>query len=189
VADVAIQLDPHVHAVQRSRQICARALGYDIPPQLKFGLHAKTTQRTNEICFVHGTSRDDKCWPLDHWVELGRRLIAQGHAIGLPHGSEAERERSEHIARELGEAAHVWPRLDLGALTDRMASCAGVIGVDSGLSHIAVALDVPHVQVYNFDTHWRTGPFDSERQRSVFARPTPTVDAVWHAWEAVRSAS
>jgi heptosyltransferase-1 len=187
VADVAIQLDPHVHAVQRSREICARALGYDIPSQLRFGLHAQRPADVdrNAVCLVHGTSREDKCWPLASWVQLGQRLIAQGHTIALPHGSDEERARSEQIARELGERARVWPRLDLGALTDRIGACAGVIGVDSGLSHIAVALDVPHVQIYNFDTAWRTGPIDAVKQRSVFAQPTPTVDAVWDAWKAV----
>ena len=50
------------------------------------------------------------------------------------------------------------PALPLDALTDALATCAGVVGVDSGLSHIAVALDLPHVQIYNFDTAWRTGP-------------------------------
>ena len=64
-----------------------------------------------------------------------------------------------------------------------MAGCAGVIGVDSGVSHIAVALDLPHVQIYNFDTAWRTGPSEaSGRQVSVFAQPEPTVDDVWQAW-------
>jgi heptosyltransferase-1 len=64
-----------------------------------------------------------------------------------------------------------------------------VIGVDSGLSHIAVALDLPHVQVYNFDTAWRTGPIGSGRQRSVFAQPTPGIEAVWDAWQSVRAAA
>ena len=57
--------------------------------------------------------------------------------------------------------------------------------MDSGLSHIAVALDLPHVQVYNFDTAWRTGPVDAGRQCSVYGRPTPPVDAVWQAWSAL----
>jgi heptosyltransferase-1 len=58
-----------------------------------------------------------------------------------------------------------------------------VIGVDSGVSHIAVALDLPHVQLYNFDTAWRTGPDSAaRRQVSVFAQPAPGVDAVWQAW-------
>jgi heptosyltransferase-1 len=94
--------------------------------------------------------------------------------------------RSELLASGLGAQALVWPRLDLGVLTDRLAACEGVVGVDSGLSHIAVALDLPHVQIYNFDTAWRTGPMPHhERQASVHAQPTPPVQAVWDAWQRV----
>ncbi|AMO24264.1 lipopolysaccharide heptosyltransferase I [Ramlibacter solisilvae] len=189
LADVAIDIEPRVHAVQRSRELCARALGYPVPPGLRFGLRAQapTDGPGRAVCLVHGTSRADKCWPEAHWVALGQRLLTRGFTIGLPHGSEAERERSERIAAELGGGAQVWPRLELGALADRLASCAGVVGVDSGLSHIAVALDLPHVQIYNFDTAWRTGPLDALRQRAVYAQPTPSVDAVWQAWQAVEA--
>lgn len=188
VADVAVPVPPHSHAVARSRLLCAQALGYTVPEWEQFGLAARTEpaqEATKIIAFVHGTSRDDKCWPEAHWLALGQRLIAAGHRIGLPHGSEAERARSERLAAALGPQAEVWPRLDLGALTDRLAACTGVVGVDSGLSHIAVALDRPHVQLYNFDTAWRTGPHGSGRQRSVFAQPAPSVDAVWQAWQQV----
>lgn len=196
VAHVAVAIEPRVHAVRRSRELCARALGYAVPDHEGFGLPApmgtgpaaiKTVAKP-EVAFVHGSSRDDKCWPEDHWLALGRRLIDDGFSIGLPHGSDAERARSERIAQALGSNAQAWPRMDLGALTDRMAACAGVIGVDSGLSHIAVALDRPHVQIYNFDTAWRTGPVGRARQASVFARPTPAVDAVWAAWRQVEAA-
>lgn len=194
VADVAVSVPPHIHAVQRSRVLCAQALGYAMPGALNFGLvaqgavqgGAQATERC--VALVHGTSRGDKCWPEDHWLALGRQLIAAGHTLGLPHGSADEQARSERMAQALGPQAQVWPRLDLGTLTDRLAACAGVIGVDSGLSHIAVALDLPHVQVYNFDTAWRTGPFDSTRQCSVFAQPTPGVDAVWRGWQQVAAA-
>ena len=189
LADLAIRIEPHVHAVQRSRELCARALGYAVPEFLRFGLAAPTQtagDASKTIAFVHGTSRDDKCWPETHWVALGQRLIAAGHAIALPHGSDAERARSERLAQALGPQAGVWPRLDLAALTQRLGACAGAIGVDSGLSHIAVALDLPHVQLYNFDTAWRTGPLQAgpgpARQLSVFAQPAPAVDAVWQAW-------
>ena len=185
VADVAIRLEPHSHAVQRGRDLCAQALGYTFNGPPRYGLGRAGTAHDNTVVFVHGTSRDDKCWPEEHWLALGTRLVQAGHAIGLPHGSEPERQRSERIAAALGPQAQVWPRLSLDALTTRMAQCAGAIGVDSGLSHIAVALDLPHVQIYNFDTAWRTGPVDVPRQRSVYAVPTPSVDAVWQAWQAV----
>ncbi|MBE7365955.1 lipopolysaccharide heptosyltransferase I [Ramlibacter pallidus] len=185
VADVAVPVEPRSHAVQRSRDVCAQAFGYVPAASLRYGLGRAAATREDTVVLVHGTSRADKCWPEAHWVELGRRLVAQGHGIGLPHGSDDERARSERIAAALGPRAQAWPRLSLDALTARMATCYGAIGVDSGLSHIAVALDLPHVQVYNFDTAWRTGPIGHPRQRSVYAAPAPGVDSVWQAWQAV----
>ncbi|MBG9390126.1 lipopolysaccharide heptosyltransferase I [Caenimonas aquaedulcis] len=189
VADQAIRIEPHVHAIARSRELCAKALGYTAAGADDFGLHALRGELDAPrpcVAFVHGTSREDKCWPEANWVELGRRLIAQRFCIGLPHGGAVELERAQRIADALGSPAAVWPSLDLGALTDKLAACVGVIGVDSGLSHVATALDLPHVQIYNFDTAWRTGPVGG-KQQSVFAQPTPTVDAVWHAWQGVKA--
>jgi heptosyltransferase-1 len=193
VADVAITLQPHVHAVTRSRQLCERALGYRAQGEPRFGLlasdRAAGAHGARCVALVHGTSRADKCWPEANWIDLGRRLIEQGFSPAFPQGSEEERARAERLARELGPMAQVWPRLELGELTDRLAGCHGVIGVDSGLSHIAVALDLPHVQIYNFDTAWRTGPLDTQRQVPVFAQPTPGVEAVWQAWSRVKAAA
>lgn len=196
VAHVALRIEPHVHAVQRSRRLCAAALGYALPQSLNYGLRpyaAAATVAGGPVVLVHGTSRADKCWPETHWLELGGRLIAQGFSVALPHGSEEERERSRRLASQLGPQAEVWTRQDLGTMADRLARSAGVVGVDSGLSHIASALDRPHVQIYNFDTAWRTGPLASSgaasaRQLSVFAQPTPSVDAVWSAWQQATAA-
>ena len=182
VADVAVQITPHIHAVARSRVLCAEALGYDAPALPNFGLGQAAAQRQTSVVLVHGTSRADKEWPLNHWYELGLRLKQAGLTVALPHGNEAERLRSEALADMLPGAV-VWPRLSLDQLTTDMAQCTGVIGVDSGLSHIAVALDLPHVQIYNFDTAWRTGPEGLTRQCSVVDCPTPSVDAVWQAWQ------
>jgi heptosyltransferase-1 len=223
VADVAIRITPHIHAVQRSRELAARALGYTPPASPDFGLNRPLAQAVraqsapeaiaNRIAFVHGTSRADKEWPLAHWTALGRRFNAAGYQIALPAGNAREQATSQKIADALNESeptagppqgglsphggqrstrsdkrggdthAIVWPLLPLDALTHQLAQCAGVIGVDSGVSHIAVALDLPHVQLYNFDTAWRTGPNEaSQRQVSVFAQPAPGVDAVWQAW-------
>ena len=185
VADVAVPVEPQSHAVQRARVLCAQGLGYTFTGPPRFGLGRAEAGRDNTVVLIHGTSRADKCWPEAHWIALGQRLLAQGHGLAFPHGSDEERERSERLAQALGPQAEAWPRLSLDALTERMARCAGAIGVDSGLSHIAVALDLPHVQIYNFDTAWRTGPLDAAHQRSVYAAPTPEVDAVWQAWRAV----
>lgn len=202
VADVAIRLDPHVHAVQRARDLCAKALGYQISNFnvhfISFGLLGEVfigyyaiNNIAKSVIFAHGSSRQDKLWPIDNWVELGRRLHEEGLYVALMHGSDAEEHRSKSIASQLPNA-QVLPRLSLDALLDVLGSSAGVVGVDSGLSHMAVALALPHVQIYNFDTAWRTGPALSfplhvVRQLSVYAKPTPSVEDVWQAWKAVNA--
>jgi heptosyltransferase-1 len=188
VADVAVPITPHIHAVARGRVMCAKALGYEVPASLNYGLGHAAPDRKPWVALVHGTSRADKEWPLSHWHDVGLRLKQQGLDVVLPHGNEAERIRSVAMADML-PGAQVWPRLSLDALTTEMAHCTGVIGVDSGLSHIAVALDLPHVQIYNFDTAWRTGPEGLAHQCSVTDCPTPSVDAVWQAWTRCLAAS
>lgn len=190
VADVAIQIEPHIHAVTRSRDLCARALGYEARAEEVYGLQAGARPVSVPIsarpcvALVHGSSRADKQWDKARWVELGGRLDAAGFDVALLHGTAEELQRSEALVTQMRNAV-VWPRLALDDMTAALAGCAGVIGVDSGLSHIAVALDLPHVQIYNFDTAWRTGPVGHARQRSVYAADSPSVAAVWQTWLAV----
>ncbi len=195
LASHSYRIEPHSHAVTRSRLLCAAAFGYAMPPQLRFGLQPPPTTRVGalqRVALVHGTSRADKEWPESHWLGLGQRLLDAGYTLGLPHGNAAEEERSQRLAQAFGARAAVWPRMPLDQLLQQLSVCAGVIGVDSGLSHIAVALDLPHVQLYNTDTAWRTGPLEPgggqvERQVSVSGRPYPGLDAVWGAWGRVGS--
>jgi heptosyltransferase-1 len=201
VADVAISLERHVHAVHRSRLLCAHALGYALADPMSYGLQASgvrpvpaagTDQARPCVVLAHGTSRADKQWPIEHWLELAGALEADGFALALPHGNDEEEQRSQWLAQRC-QHAQVWPRLSLDALLEAMRGCAGVIGVDSGLSHMAVALGLAHVQIYNFETAWRTGPAAAEsapaqRQVSVYAEPTPSVERVWQAWRGVLAA-
>jgi len=190
LVDHAIRIDPHTHALDRARSLCAQALGYRVEGSADFGLRSLATAVPGRplLVFVHGSSRDDKLWPEDSWIAFGERAVAQGWRIALPQAGADELARAKRIAAALGGAAEVWPPMDLDAIVDRMAAAQGVIGVDSGLSHIAVALGLPHVQLYNFATAWRTGPqaaHGQSHQVSVQGSPRPPLDAVWTAWTQV----
>ena len=196
LVDRAIRVEPRTHALDRSRVLASAALGYTLTGPPRFGLRANPVPSdaatAPTLVLVHGTSRDDKLWPERSWIELGERAIAQGWRVALPHAGGLERERAQRIATALGPAATVWPAMSLDALVDRLGASQGVVGVDSGLSHIAVALDLPHVQIYNWPTAWRTGPQAAHGHRhqvSVDARPTPSIDVVWSAWTRVREAA
>jgi len=193
LVDRAIAIEPHTHALDRSRELAARALGYRVAGPPDFGLGRAAVPEAEEpvAAFIHGSSRADKLWPEADWIALGRRLAESGWRIALPQAGEEEAERAARLARAIGAAASVWPAMDLGGVIDRLRDVQGAIGVDSGLSHIAVALDLPHVQIYNFPTAWRTGPLPEHghrHQRAVEGTPAPALDAVWDAWQAVRAA-
>jgi heptosyltransferase-1 len=182
VADRCIALPHHIHAVDRARLLCAQALGYEVPANFQPGLATSQRSPSRQVLCVHGTSRDDKLWPEEHWLELGRRLQQQGFEPAFAHGNDAELARATRLCQQLPGSV-VWPRHGIDDLASHMAHTRGVIGVDSGPSHIAVALGLPHVQIYNHDTAWRTGPQHRPDQISVVGMPYPTIDAVWQAWQ------
>ena len=198
LADVAVPIPVHTAAVERGRMLAGQALGYQPSAVADFGLKmpfphdgygfVATKNIAKRIAFVHGTSRADKEWPLACWIALGQRFVAAGWQVVLAHGNADELATSHKIAAALNapgsqSGALIWPALALDTLVGALAQCGGVIGVDSGVSHIAVALDLPHVQLYNFDTAWRTGPHSATgRQVSVFSQPFPTDLKVWQAW-------
>ena len=197
VADVTVPLTRRLHAVARGRHLAAAALGYSLANTVNYGLkvtedYVIRAQKAPEkvakkILFIHGTSRLDKTWPLQHWVDLGQRMAASGYQVNLMHGNAKELATSQSVAAQLPGSTCVLPLLALDALTCEMARCSGAIGVDSGVNHIAVALGLPHVQIYNFDTAWRTGPQGSSHQLSVFSPGGPSVDTVYQAWLACES--
>ncbi|MEY4755046.1 MAG: lipopolysaccharide heptosyltransferase [Pseudomonadota bacterium] len=195
LADRAIHIEPHIHVVDRSRELAARALGYVLQGAPDYGLGRARPAADGAapllVC-VHGTSRDDKLWPEADWIALGRRAVAQGWRLAFPQGSDDEAARAQRLAEAIGTAhCACWPRISLDELAERMGAAQGVIGVDSGLSHLAVALDLPHVQLYNFPTAWRTGPQPAHGHRhqlSVGGTAVPSLDTVWSAWQQVLAA-
>lgn len=191
----AVPMPRRIHAVARYRALAAGVLAYTMVGLPIYGLKQPGVQEwqaaaSHTVVFAHGTTRPDNEWPLAHWIELGHHLIAQGFQIALPQANAAENLLCEAIAQTLGpEACTVWPRMPLAQLLDAMAACCGVVGVDSGLSHMAVALNLPHVQIFSQDRAWRAGPVGQAHQVAVGGASAPEVATVWQAWCTVQKAA
>ncbi len=176
-----------VHAVQRTRLLAAGALSYadapwlTQPPIYPFGRPRPLAQRQG-VWLSHGTTRADNRWPHSHWLSLARRLIQSGETVFIPQASDAEEAWADALAEELGPAAKKLPRLDLGRLGALMAQARGVVSVDSGLGHLAVALDLPVVQLFSQDRIRRAGPLGQPHQCAVGGHHVPTVEEAWQAW-------
>jgi heptosyltransferase-1 len=104
---------------------------------------------------LHGTTWDSKLWPVAFWRSLAIRAIGDGFSLALPVGSDLELARSRAIA---GRASvRVWDRLPLEALIGSLSSARLVIGVDSGLAHLAAALKIPTLVIYGSTSSALTG--------------------------------
>jgi lipopolysaccharide heptosyltransferase I len=147
--DVTHHIARTQHAVPRNRLLAAAALGYRIDDAVDYGIGLRKAEpAAKPYCvLLHGSSRRDKLWAEAGWIELGRQLAARGLDRVLPWGSEEERLRSERIARELGDAS-VPPLEPLGRLAALLAGAAAVVGVDTGLTHLAAALGRPVAAIY-----------------------------------------
>ena len=198
LVDRPIAMERRVHAVRRYRLLAARALGYEIgaagaEPAARVGWRFALPDATpRDVMFAHGTTRSDNEWPEPCWADIGQRLVAAGFRVVLPHAGALEVQRVQRIAAAIGADAgsvEVLPALALDALARRMAACCGVIGVDSGLSHLAVALDRCHVQIFSQPRVWRAGPVGSAYQLAVGGESAPSPDAVWTAWRSAWAAA
>lgn len=138
------------HAVQRVRQLFAAALGYALPDTLPdYGIRQQFARQGREpsLVFLHGTTWPTKHWPEEYWIELAGMAAAQDLQVKLPWGNEAERQRAIRIAA-VHPVVEVLPHMQLGELATLIASASGVVGVDTGLAHLAAALGTPSITLY-----------------------------------------
>ena len=149
--DVTHVVRGDLHAVVRNRRLAALALGYEAPATLDYGIAAPEgaapIEQSPYCVLLHATSRADKLWPEPAWVRLGRELARQGFTPVLPWGNAAEHARSARLAQAL-PGSLVPPALDIPAVAALLAGARAVIGVDTGLAHLAVALGRPVVALY-----------------------------------------
>ncbi|HET9024067.1 MAG TPA: lipopolysaccharide heptosyltransferase I, partial [Burkholderiaceae bacterium] len=146
-----IEVPRTLHAIDRCRALGAQALGYAVEGPARFDLHcaagpAVTVQAPYAVLLTNA-SRATKLWPVDRWVEVEQALAKRGLQSVLFWGSEEEGQRTRALAARM-QRALVPPRSSLDAIAATLASARVVIGVDTGLSHLAAALGRPTVAVY-----------------------------------------
>jgi heptosyltransferase-1 len=157
------------HAVERNRQLAAQALGYAVSDSLEYGLRIPGTAKSAAAVLLTMTSRDDKLWPEERWIALARGL---GRPTLLPWGSDPERERAERIATAAGGTA-LPRRLGIDELAGLFAGASAVVGLDSGLTHLAAALGVPTVGIYCGSDPALTGIYGAPRAKNVGSAGRP----------------
>lgn len=140
------------HAVERTRELFAKSLGYRKPQtqgDYAIAQHFVEESVTGEpyAVFLHATTRDDKHWPEARWRDLLALMATSGLKIKLPWGAPHEEARARRLAKGF-DYVEVLPRLSLEKIAHELAGAKMVVSVDTGLSHMAAALDRPNFTLY-----------------------------------------
>jgi len=161
--DVRHRVEWRGHAIRRNRALCGLALGYEPKRPPDYGLDraalagASAKPDRPYAVLIHGTAQSGKLWADAHWVAVARGVRDRGFDIVLPWGADAERARSAAIAAAAG-AGEVPERRPLDAVAGLIAGASFVVGVDTGLVHVAAALGVPLVAIFINSEPGLTGP-------------------------------
>lgn len=142
------------HAINRLRQLFAKALKYSIPETLpdydinKENLsQAKIELPKDYLIFIPNTSCSTKHWPNHSWFLLLKEMTRQGVSVFIPWGNENERKNANHLTHK-NPLAHVLPYLSLNEMAAVLAHAKAVVTVDTGLSHLSAALGTPTMVLY-----------------------------------------
>ena len=149
--DVRHWVSRNIHAVERNRALTAISLGIHPTGDCDYGLTAQPEPQDSmptPVCMLLSmTSRAEKLWPEQCWGDLVKALAARGCGSVFPWGNEAERARCKRIV-DLAGSGLVLPALSLGEIASKMRLARSVVGVDTGLTHLAAALKVPSIGLY-----------------------------------------
>ncbi|MGH1460789.1 MAG: lipopolysaccharide heptosyltransferase RfaC [Neptuniibacter sp.] len=148
--DHPISVAKNQHAVERVRQLFASALEYQFNGQGNFSIHQHFVAEATDspyLVFQHSTTRFDKHWPEEYWKALISKACSANWKIKLPWGNTLEKERAERLA-SIDSRAEVLPRMNLSEVANVLAGACACVSVDTGLSHLAAALDRPNVILF-----------------------------------------
>ncbi|MDP0561830.1 MAG: lipopolysaccharide heptosyltransferase I [Candidatus Endonucleobacter sp. (ex Gigantidas childressi)] len=152
------------HAVERIRQLLSQSLNYALPTTLgAFSLdtsHFDDNKHPNSpyIIFIHGTTRHDKHWPEPYWCQLANLVNDAGYKILLPWGNGVEQKRANRIAQS-SKNTQVLPKTNLTGIACLLLKASGIVSVDTGLGHLAAALEKQTVSLYGPTMPDRVGTY------------------------------
>ena len=174
----------NLHAVERNRLLAGQVLGYTPGTEVRYGIGAPHLVlpwlgAKRYAVLLHATSRADKLWPEADWIALGKQLNSMGFACVLPWGTADEQVRSQRLANAMANAVAA-PRLTLLEAAGLLAAAGVVIGVDTGLTHLAAALGVPVVALYCSTSPGLTGVYGNLHAINLGqAGQPPSLATVW----------
>lgn len=107
-----------------------------------------------------GTLRPHRAWPVDKWISLLQKLLAETTVFPVLVGGREDVEICNKISSAFnGQVISLAGNLTLPETATVLAACKLVIAADTGPSHLAVAVGTPVIGLYGPTLPERNGPY------------------------------
>jgi heptosyltransferase I len=139
------------HAVERTRQLFGSLFNYTPNKALNFGINQNFTHvidNPRKLIFIIGTSWVTKLWATPHWQQLATMALTAGFEVEIIWGSQQEQDIAQSIIDQCPGATRPRERMSITDIAEKLVSAAGVVGLDTGFSHLAGALEIPTIAIY-----------------------------------------
>lgn len=167
-------VDKNQHAVERTRQLVGKALGYTPEPALNFGINQNFThiqKNPRKLIFIIGTSWVTKLWATSEWQALTHIAINAGFAVEIIWGSSDEQAIADEIIAACPQATRPAQRLSITTIAEKLVEAAGVVGLDTGFSHLAGALETPTIAIYGPTSPTKVGLIGDHTRNLQLSEP------------------
>lgn len=149
--DNKIRVSRSLHAIRRNRNLFASALHYPSPENRPdYGLDrnslAASPIEAPYILLLHGSARRTKLWPVDCWRQLASIAGKKGYRVAVPWANDIDRRRASEIGDHQTNVVKL--ETSLTGMGSLVAAATGVVGVETGFTHLAAAFNRPTVSLY-----------------------------------------
>lgn len=105
-----------------------------------------------------------KQWPVEHFARVAKTVLAKGWQVWL-FGSQQDHATAEQIRQQAGaECVNLAGRTELAEVIDLLSIVTVVVSNDSGLMHVAAALDRAVIALYGSSDPGFTPPLNDRAQ-------------------------
>jgi ADP-heptose:LPS heptosyltransferase len=133
------------------------------------------------VAFMPGSSLKIKAYPIDAWTDVLRVLADQFDVHPLLLGGADDRDRIAAITASLDRPVSTLTQpMSLPETGLLLRQTAGLVAVDTGLAHLAVALNVPTVVLVSGGHPGRFFPWPMAAACTVLSEPVPCAGCANH---------
>ena len=166
------------HAVEQVRQLFASVFGYSLAEKFSFGVgyhFEQIEKRAGKVVFIVGTTWKSKMWATAHWKTLAGLALDEGCEVEVIWGNESERAVADAIIAAHPAVTRSEERLSIREVAEKLVEASGVVGLDTGFSHLSGALETPTVALYGPTSPERLGLIGDHARNLGPQVPLPCV--------------